>query len=154
MPKKVYIIYKPGCGYSERALSILLAYKEQYPADISIYLLPSQKSESVSAFCNNCGLCSGETFPQIWIDSYENGVRVSTATHKLSECSGYIGGCNDLIKLMNDLGFNWTKLPGKLYIDWKRFSHYYQFAPSYLTFDRVFENFFLLEPSFYYWASL
>lgn len=152
MPKKVYIIYKPGCSYSERALSILAAYKDKYPNDINILLLPSRKSESISAFCGSCGLCSGETFPQIWIDTYENGVKTASTAHKLSDCSGYIGGCNDLIQLMNNIGFNWTSLPGTLYIDWKRYYYYYQYAPSYLTFDPVFENFFLLEPSLYYWG--
>lgn len=153
MSKKVYIIYKPGCSYSERALSILAAYKDAYPEDINIYLLPSRKIESISSFCSACGLCSGESFPQIWIDTYENGVKKGdTKVHKLSGCTGYIGGCNDLIALMNDLGFNWTRLPGTLYIDWKKYWYYYQYAPSYLTFDTVFDNFFLLEPSLYYWG--
>lgn len=152
MSKKVYIIYKPGCSYSERALSILTAYKEMYPNDINIYVLPSRKSGSVSQFCSACGLCSGDTFPQIWVDSYEGTVRKEHKTHMLKGCTGYIGGCNDLIELMNNLGFSWNRLPGALHIDWNKYWYYYQYAPSYLTFDPIFENFFLLEPSLYWWG--
>jgi hypothetical protein len=146
--KKVFIIYKPGCSYSERALSILVAYKEHYPNDINIYLLPTQNSSSVSAFCAACGLCNGgNTFPQIWVDTYEQDVKKDSKQYDLKDCTGYVGGCNDLIKLMNDLGFNWANIPGKVIIKWDLLTDYY-----YAKKVDLFENFILLDSIFYYWG--
>lgn len=151
--QKVYIIYKPGCGWSEKALSMLMKYKEKYPNDIEIMILPTKKINSVSIFCDTCGLCSnGETFPQIWIGKYdEKAKKVEPhlgGLQKLSECTGYVGGCTDLMKLMTDLGFAWPLEEEKVVIKWGLVKSYW----NNLYFDDLFENFFLLHPTLYYWG--
>lgn len=145
--KKVYIIYKPGCGWSEKALSILRAYQTQYPGKIEIYVLPTRVSKTVSIFCDNCGICGDKTFPQIWVGAYDKSAKqISSNVHSLADCTGYIGGCQDLMKIMSDLNFNWPAVEENVIIKWGLVKSYW---PS-LTFDPVFENFFRLDPVLYY----
>jgi len=147
MKRTVYIIYKPGCPYSERAINILAWYKENFPREIDIYILPTKSSQAVASFCNSCGLCSGSTFPQIWIDDYSTSFRKS---RKFSDCVGYIGGCNDLMQLMNDLQLPWNRAPGQVAINWRQCQQHS--ALNKLVFSDKFENFFLLEPPLYFWT--
>ena len=149
--QKVYIIYKPGCGWSEKALSILMKYKERNPGDIDIMILPSRQIGSVSMFCDNCGLCGSQTFPQIWIGTYNKELKkVATFSEPklLSDCTGYVGGCTDLMKLMSDLGYDSLPSEEKVVIKWGLVRSYW----NNLYFDNLFENFFLLDPVLYYWG--
>lgn len=149
--QKVYIIYKPGCGWSEKALSILMKYKEKYPDDIDIMILPTRRIDSISIFCDNCGLCGGQTFPQIWIGKYDQKLKVYTKLSgptSLSDCEGYIGGCSDLMQLMTDLGHAWPLEEEKVIVKWGLVRAYW----DNLYFDDLFENFFLLDPVLYYWG--
>lgn len=148
--QKVYIIYKPGCGWSEKALSILMKYKEKNMDDIEIMILPTLKIDSVSLFCSHCRLCSGQTFPQIWVGKYDSELKKfgDAKNLKLSDCEGYIGGCTDLMKLMSDLGFAWPLEEQKVIIKWGLVKAYWDD----LYFDDAFENFFWLHPALYYWG--
>ena len=120
-----------------------------YPGKIEIYVLPTRVSKTVSIFCDNCGICGDRTFPQIWVGSYNTSSKlISSKFHTLNECKGYIGGCQDLMKLMNDLGFNWPAVEEKVTINWGLVRSYW---PS-LSFDPLFENFFRLDPILYYWG--
>lgn len=148
--QKVFIVYKPGCGWSEKALSMLMRYKEKYPGDIDIMIFPTENIGAVSIFCDRCGLCGSQTFPQIWVGKYDQTAKTygNMQQYKLSDCVGYVGGCSDLMKLMNDLGFSWTTPEEKVIIKWGLVRAYW----SDLYFDPMFENFFLLNPALYYWG--